>query len=179
MKTELKAKFLQFLTQKKKDEGFTLIELLVVLILSGILFTIALPSFFNQATKGKQSEAKQYVAAMNRAQQAYYLQEGVFTNNLNELGVGIKSQTESYKYELKGDTTKVANNGVSLKGSLKSYAGVVILSQQQTGSKAVTLVTLCESIKVGEGTAQDPQTSGTAPQLEPSCPSNFVVLKIK
>ncbi|MFN8950109.1 MAG: prepilin-type N-terminal cleavage/methylation domain-containing protein, partial [Aphanizomenon sp.] len=61
MKTELKAKFLQHLVGKKKDDqGFTLIELLVVIIIIGILSAIALPSFLNQAKKARQSEAKTY-----------------------------------------------------------------------------------------------------------------------
>ncbi|HBB34438.1 MAG TPA: hypothetical protein DC064_22270, partial [Cyanobacteria bacterium UBA9273] len=70
MKIELKAKYLQYLNQKKQDEGFTLIELLVVIIIIGILSAIALPSFLNQANKAKESEAKQYTGSMNRAQQA-------------------------------------------------------------------------------------------------------------
>ncbi|MCX5963441.1 MAG: prepilin-type N-terminal cleavage/methylation domain-containing protein, partial [Cyanobacteria bacterium] len=65
MKSELKAKLLQHLVSKKRDGGFTLIELLVVIIIIGILASIALPSFLNQANKAKQSEAKTYVGSMN------------------------------------------------------------------------------------------------------------------
>ena len=76
MKTELKAKYVQHLLNKKKNnEGFTLIELLVVIIIIGILSAIALPSFLNQANKARQAEAETYVGSMNRAQQAEYLEE--------------------------------------------------------------------------------------------------------
>ncbi|MFN6539582.1 MAG: type IV pilin-like G/H family protein [Nostoc sp. EkiNYC01] len=177
MKSELKAKFLQHIIGKKKEnEGFTLIELLVVIIIIGILSAIALPSFLNQANKGKQSEAKQYSGSMNRAQQAFFLENGEFTSELNKLGMGIRSQTENYVYEVSGGATAVANNGRSLKAPLKSYVGVVSLSTQAGTSEATTLAVLCESDSVGSiGTALTPAVSGT----EPSCPSNFAQLKSK
>ena len=77
MKTELKAKFLQHLNQRRQDKGFTLIERLVVIIIIGILSAIALPAFLNQANKAKQSEAKQYIAPIDKGQPAYYAEMGV------------------------------------------------------------------------------------------------------
>lgn len=88
---------------KLSTQGFTLIELLVVIIIIGILSAIALPSFLNQANKAKQAEAKQYLAAINKAQQAYYLENDEFVDNVSEigkLGIGIRPETANYSYEL-------------------------------------------------------------------------------
>ena len=99
MKSEFKTKLIQHILNKKNGEkGFTLIELLVVIIIIGILAAIALPSFLNQASKARQSEAKTYVGSINRSQQAYLLEKQAFSPNLATLGLGIAARTANYGY---------------------------------------------------------------------------------
>jgi type IV pilus assembly protein PilA len=161
MKTEFQARFLQHLTQKKQEEGFTLIELLVVIIIIGILSAIALPSFLNQANKAKQSEAKQNVGSMNRAQQAYYLENSTFGTTVENLGLGIQTQTVNYIYktiatEASGISTLVVNQGNSLKAPLRQYAGRVELGTVTATSEATTLAILCETKAVTGNPAASP-----------------------
>ncbi|MBE9056392.1 type IV pilin-like G/H family protein [Sphaerospermopsis sp. LEGE 08334] len=135
MKTELKAKFLQHILGKKKEnEGFTLIELLVVIIIIGILSAIALPSFLNQAAKAKQSEAKTYVGSVNRAQQSFRIENTQFASNIDQLQIGIPTSTDYYSYTLAASvntTTVVA--GAKDPTSLKGFSGgVSILTSGQT-----------------------------------------------
>jgi type IV pilus assembly protein PilA len=93
MTSNLKARLLQHFINKKKEGGFTLIELLVVIIIIGILAAIALPSFLNQANRARESEASTYTGTINRAQQAYRLENPEFARYFNELEAGIGSTT--------------------------------------------------------------------------------------
>ncbi|MEG4531487.1 type IV pilin-like G/H family protein [Microcoleus sp. D2_18a_D3] len=154
MKTEFKARFLQHLNQKRQDKGFTLIELLVVIIIIGILSAIALPSFLNQANKAKQSEAKQYAGSMNRAQQASFAEQGKFGSNVEVLGLGIRTQTENYKYTvipagIDSTTTQVGNVALGLSTALKSYIGSVALIQATGAADKSSTAVLCESTGAG------------------------------
>lgn len=152
MKPEFQAKFLQHLNQKREsEEGFTLIELLVVIIIIGILAAIALPSLLGQVNKAKQAEAKNNIGTMNRAQQAYQLEYTQFTTAPGELGVGIRTQTDNYKYLITGKTEAVIINvGQALKPSLRSYAGLVGTYLPSAGtetSEVLTVALACESNK--------------------------------
>ena len=151
MKSEFKVKFLQHINEKNQDKGFTLIELLVVVIIIGILAAIALPSLLSQTTKAKQAEARQNVGAMNRAQQAYYLEKQSFANNMGDLGVGIKSQSENFAYTIVNAGSQIVQNkayAAPNKANLKAYTGVVYTTAAATStgsSEALTQAFLCES----------------------------------
>jgi type IV pilus assembly protein PilA len=153
MKTEFKAKFLQHVAKKRKEEGFTLIELLVVIIIIGILSAIALPSFLNQANKAKQSEAKTYVGSINKGQQAYYTENTTFTSDIAALGVGIELETTNYKYTVDDTalTTEAWTKGTAINSDvLNSYQGMVFLVTTTGGSTSRTI--LCETKGPGNGT---------------------------
>ncbi|NET10767.1 MAG: prepilin-type N-terminal cleavage/methylation domain-containing protein [Merismopedia sp. SIO2A8] len=178
MKTDLKAKYIQHLINKKKeDEGFTLIELLVVIIIIGILSAIALPSFLNQANKAKQSEAKTYVGAINRGQQAFYTEKTQFGATVGSLGVGIDAGTVNYTYDTgfgaptaTDDSAQVTSNGVSKAAALRSYVGNVYLLFDGAASETTSAAVMCESPNPGVASAQ---TGGLADE---ACPAGWTKL---
>ena len=172
MKLELKAKYLQYLSQKKQDEGFTLIELLVVIIIIGILSAIALPSFLNQANKAKQVEAKTYVGSMNRAQQAFFLENSYFSTAIGLLGLGISTSSVNYSYVINSPSSaplNVTNQagpiGTTKQAVLKSYIGGVFTNTVSSTSEATTVGVLCEANNPGVA----PVT--VTPNANPPCPT--------
>ncbi|MFM6267396.1 MAG: type IV pilin-like G/H family protein, partial [Dolichospermum sp.] len=112
-----------------------------VIIIIGILSAIALPSFLSQAAKSKQTEAKTFVGAVNRAQQAHRMENIAFSSDLASLQVNIPTQTEYYLYTIPtAAATNTIFNAVPVGGetsTLRAYAGgVSVLTNGQTSAAA-------------------------------------------
>ena len=83
---------------------------------------------------------------MNRAQQAYYLENRTFADEIGQLELGLAdSENYSYAVQFGGDAQAGVLNLADPTGEdLKSYAGVVWLGTGGDGN-ATTLAKLCES----------------------------------
>ncbi|MEG4107844.1 type IV pilin-like G/H family protein [Microcoleus sp. S13_C5] len=117
--------------KKRKSWVGTLLRITFIYFPLGsiIVGAIALPNLLSCSNKAKQSEAKQYVRSMNRAQQAYFAEKGVFATSLDALDLGLKSQTTNYNYSVIAGKKAAFSYGVSrtVQKDTKSVVGAVFL----------------------------------------------------
>ncbi len=77
-------------------KAFTLIELLVVVLIIGILSAIALPQYQKAVRKAQLMRLVPLVSALRQAEEDYFLANGTYTDNLDNLAVTIPSNNCSY-----------------------------------------------------------------------------------
>jgi type IV pilus assembly protein PilA len=118
------------------QSGFTLLELLVVIIIVGLLSAMALPSFLRQTNRAREAEARTYVAAINRGQQAYFT-ENLDFGNLADLELSL-SDSQSYIYDSQpngADDKRTANTTATPRGGVtRGFAGKVWLVPDSGGT---------------------------------------------
>lgn len=143
----IKAKLIQYYLIKnnktQKNRGFTLLELLIVVVILGILSAIAVPSFLNQASKAKETEAKQNLSTFNEYQQIYYLENTRFSNSFDALAMGnltdANPETKYYQYQLEeyDANTKIKIRAVPKSSDLREYmAGI----RKETNSLGIPII---------------------------------------
>ena len=71
--------------RKTRTAGFTLIELLVVIAIIGILAAVAIPQFGGYRRKGLDADAQANVRNMALAQEAYYLENNTYADQVADL----------------------------------------------------------------------------------------------
>lgn len=136
------------------------------------LIAIGAPAFlgsFSCGTKSRSFEARTYAGSMGRAQQALWLENGAFGRSIPALDIGIKEETDNYKYDLQSFELIAYHYGVPKKDNLKSFVGAVFVvpekaqTSQGVNQKAspksdtkpstkkdlTTLRILCESPNLG------------------------------
>ncbi len=195
MNVEIKAKLLQYFLAKNNIQGFTKIGLLVRMFLySSVTAALLIPSYirpcrcchqpFSPCKGARQSEARQNLGATTRAQQAYFLENGVFTHSWEKLGVGIKTQTYNYHYRLAAPMgpvqtlnnpkesvpyfESIVSTATPKNVYIKSYTGAVFAIKDKASKELLTLATLCETNKPFP--APLPSTLPTLYNQEIQCP---------
>jgi len=77
------------MTTNFNDKAFTLIELLVVVLIIGILAAVALPQYQKAVERSKAAQALAIIRSVAAAQENYYLANGTYATNFDELSVDI------------------------------------------------------------------------------------------
>jgi type IV pilus assembly protein PilA len=169
MRPELQAKLLQHLNKKKADKGFTLVELLVVIVIIGILTAIALPSFLNQTAKAKQSEAKQNVSTIIKAQQSWRTENPQFTTAFDDLALGTLkgatsavSSTAVFDYQMADNGTPDNTLAVTAQSkdiAVRSYSGLVVVANVTASSQIAWTSVICEADVAGAALLPAPSST--------------------
>lgn len=186
MKPEVTLKYLTYLRNKKNkgEGGFTLIELLVVVIIIGVLAAVALPNLLNQVGKARETEGKNGIGTINRAQQAYHFEKGKFSTNLsntelqsnNVLGVIIpKSKYYTFAVTGGGSASQATSTAIGITGvggatdngqaqGTRDYSGAIWFTSNSGQYGQI----ICQSNASG--------TAGSAPSTT-GCPDNMTEVR--
>jgi type II secretory pathway pseudopilin PulG len=117
-----------------------------------------------QTPEESNADARQQVAAMNRRQQAYFLENNRFASTFDELGGGFSPETTSYSYSITKTDQQAFHYANTQFFRLKSSVGAVAIVQLNGQTSTVAIV--CENSQPGISRPAPPIISSNQP---PTC----------
>jgi hypothetical protein len=107
---------------------------------------VAQPQSVEESAEAAQAEVLGYPFILGAAQQAYYLENGTFAQTIDQLGIGIKSETANYRYQVEpqgNGTEQVKIMAQAKRPRLYSITAVVFKTKPKVVDYDVLLVTAC------------------------------------
>lgn len=119
----------------------------------------------------QQSEAENYIGAMNRAQQAHFIERQRFAIKLEDLGIGVPPETDSYRYEIVvgEDDRSVMMTATAKQPNLSSYTGAVFTFTTDDGSE-MTIAEICKGNQPSTSPPIMPIRPNTSDNMRIECP---------
>jgi len=79
--------------------GFTLIELMIVIVIIGILFAVALPSYQSSVLRGHRADAQGILMNISAREERFMAQNNTYTTDINTAaGLNIGTTTSNNGY---------------------------------------------------------------------------------
>jgi serine/threonine protein kinase len=132
--------------RKARQRTINIVVLQYVVLFCAIAIAIAGDFLSGMVRNGKQAEGRQNVGAMNRAQEAYFLDNNEFSASIQELDIGMKTQTQNYQYSIRATPLAVFNYATPREKHIKGHVGAVFLtSADKSKGEIVTVQLMCET----------------------------------
>ncbi|WP_017715574.1 type IV pilin-like G/H family protein [Kamptonema formosum] len=97
-------------------------------------------------TRAPESEGEVIIDVMTRAQQAYYVENSKFATKFEDLGIGIPSETDQYRYQILAESDRAQSVKVTAQAKadgLTSYTGAVFV--RKNNGEEITVRVICQT----------------------------------